>query len=87
MVKESVNHVSITTNRKIEKFYLNSALKKINKACSVYRLERNGVVHHDRYFDQELEWIDTAWKAKFIVKDEVDSVGLSDEVIEKKQRL
>lgn len=33
MTKYSVNHVSITTNRKVEKLGLNSALKKFNKTC------------------------------------------------------
>ncbi|GHA17108.1 Cthe_2314 family HEPN domain-containing protein [Oceanisphaera arctica] len=82
MAKESVSHVSITTNRKVEKLGLKNALKKINKACEVYRLERNGVVHHDRYSNQELEWVDTARKAKFILNGEIESIGLSDEVIE-----
>lgn len=81
MAKESVSHASITTNRKVEKFGLNNALKKINNACAVYRLERNGVVHHDRYSDQELEWVDTARKAKLILNGEIESIGLSDEVI------
>ncbi|MGY0588356.1 MAG: Cthe_2314 family HEPN domain-containing protein [Paraglaciecola chathamensis] len=83
MVKESVSHVAITTNRKVEKLGLNNALKKINKACAVYRIERNGVVHHDKYSDQELEWVDTARKAKLILNGETESIGLSDEVIEK----
>ena len=82
MAKDSVNHVSIITNRKVEKLGLNDVLKKINKACAVYRLERNGVVHHDRYSNQELEWVDTARKAKLILNGEIESIGLSDEVIE-----
>lgn len=77
----SVSHVSITTNRKVEKLGLNNALKKINKACAVYRLERNIVVHHDKYFSQELEWVDTARKAKLILNGEIESIGMSDEVI------
>ncbi len=84
MAEASVNHVSMTTNRKVEKFRLNDALKKINKACAVYRLERNGVVHHDRYSNQELEWVDTAQKAKLILNGGIESIGLSDEVIEQK---
>ena len=82
MAKESVGHVSITTNRKVEKLGLKNALKKINKACEVYRRERNGVIHHDRYSNQELEWVDTARKAKFILNSEIESIGLSDELIE-----
>jgi hypothetical protein len=82
MSKDSVTHVSITTNRKVEKLGLNNALKKINKACAVYRLQRNGVVHQDRYSNQELEWVDTARKAKLILAGEIESIGLSNEVIE-----
>ncbi|TVU89040.1 Cthe_2314 family HEPN domain-containing protein [Vreelandella titanicae] len=82
MAKDSVTHISITTNRKVEKLGLNNALKKINKACAIYRLERNGVVHHDRYSNQELEWVDTARKAKLILNGEIESIGLYDEVIE-----
>ena len=82
MAKDAVSHVSIITNQKVEKLGLHNALKKINKACAVYRLERNGVVHHDRYSDQGLEWVDTARKAKLILNGEIKSIGLSDEVIE-----
>lgn len=82
MAKDSVSHVVITTNRKVEKLGLTNSLKKINKACAVYRLERNGVVHHDKYSDQELEWVDTAQKAKLILNGEIESIALSGEVIE-----
>jgi len=81
MAKESANHVSITTNRKVEKLGLKSALKKINKACEVYRLERNGVVHHDKYSNQELDWVDAARKAKLILNGEIKKIGISDEII------
>ncbi|MGY0565478.1 MAG: Cthe_2314 family HEPN domain-containing protein, partial [Paraglaciecola chathamensis] len=36
-----------------------------------------------KYSDQELEWVDTARKAKLILNGETESIGLSDEVIEK----
>lgn len=81
MAKESVNHVSIATNKKVEKYALRSSLRKINKACAVYREERNGVVHHDKYSNQELEWVDTARKAKFMLKGKIEEIGISDELI------
>jgi len=81
MSKEHVNHVSIITNRKVKLSGLNNKLKEINKACEQYRVERNGVVHHDKYSDQELEWVDTARKAKYILKGNVESIGITDEQI------
>lgn len=81
MAKESVNHLSITTNRKVEKLGLKNALKKINRACEVYRVERNGVVHHDKYSNPELEWVDTARKAKLILNGEIEKIGISEEQI------
>jgi len=81
MAKESANHISITTNQKVEKLGLKSALKKINKACEVYRIERNKVVHHDKYSNQELDWVDAAKKAKLILDGEIGKIGISDEII------
>ncbi|WP_439834060.1 Cthe_2314 family HEPN domain-containing protein [Aeromonas enteropelogenes] len=82
MARDAINHISIITNQKVEKLGLHNALKKINKVCAVYRLERNSVVHHDRYSDQRLEWVSTARKAKFIMSGDIKSIGLSDEVID-----
>ena len=81
MAKESVSHISITTNRKVINSNLRSKLKKINKACEVYRVERNGVVHHDKYLNKELDWVDTVIKARYILNNESYKIGISDEVI------
>lgn len=81
MAKESINHLSITTNRKVEKAGLKSALKKINKACEVYRVERNEVVHHTNYSNTELDWVDTARTAKLILSGEISAIGVTDEEI------
>lgn len=81
MAKESVSHLSITTNRKVDKANLKPKLKKINKACEVYRVERNGVVHHDKYLNEELQWVDTARKARYILNNNGDKLSVSDEVI------
>lgn len=81
MAKESVSHTTIITNRKVEKSGLKNALKKINKACEEYRILRNGVVHHGKYSDPELVWVDTARKAKFILDGKIEKIGISDEQI------
>ena len=76
MAKESVGHLAIITNRKVETAGLKLALKKISKACESYRVKRNGVVHHDKYSNLELDWLDTASKAKYISN---GKVGISNE--------
>ena len=76
MAKESVGHLAIITNRKVESAGLKLALKKINKACESYRVKRNGVVHHDKYSNLELDWLDTASKEKYISN---GKVGISNE--------
>ncbi len=81
MAKDSVNHQAIITNGKVIRADLVSLLKSVNKACSSYRLERNGVIHHDKYHDEELEWVDTARKAKRILGGDLTKIGLSDEII------
>ena len=81
MSKEYVNHTSIISNRKVEKAGLKNKLKKINKACDQYRVVRNGVVHHDKYVDEELEWVDTARKAKFLLRGNIESIEITDEQI------
>ncbi|MEZ8695011.1 Cthe_2314 family HEPN domain-containing protein [Vibrio splendidus] len=81
MAKESVNHISITTNQKVIKANLKEKLKKINRACEVYRVERNGIVHHDKYANDRLEWVDTARKAKYILRNSGNNIGISDDVI------
>ena len=66
MAKESVGHLPITTNRKVVNAGLKPALKKINQACESYRVERNSVVHHNKYTDLDLDWLDTVSKAKVV---------------------
>jgi len=65
----------------VEKAGLKNKLKKINKACDQYRVVRNGVVHHDKYVDEELEWVDTARKAKFLLRGNIESIEITDEQI------
>ncbi len=77
MAKEVVAHLSIITNRKVEMAGLKPALKKINKTCEYYRVKRNGVVHHDKYSDVELDWLDTVSKAKYITNGEI---GISNDL-------
>lgn len=78
MAKEYVNHNSILTNRKVEQAGLKEVIKRVRKACEVYRLERNSVVHHDSYNDDHLNWVDTALKAKKILSGKLDPIGLND---------
>jgi hypothetical protein len=76
MAKESVGHLPIITNRKVETAGLKQALKKINKACESYRAKRNGLVHHDKYTDLDLDWLDTVSKARYISN---GKIGISNE--------
>lgn len=76
MAKESVGHLPMTTNRKVETAGLKQTLKKINKACGSYRVKRNGAVHHDKYTDRDLDWLDTVSKAKYITN---GKIGISNE--------
>ncbi len=81
MSKEFVGHISITTNRKVEVSGLKNKLKKVKSACEAFRLQRNSVVHHDKYRDEILEWVDTALKAKYILDGDFERIGISDENI------
>jgi len=72
MAKESVSHIPIITNRKVEATGLKVALKKISKTCESYRVKRNSVVHHDRYSNLDLDWLDTVSKIQYISNNKID---------------
>jgi hypothetical protein len=82
MSKEYINHNAIITNQKAIKFGLEARLKSINKACSTYRTSRNKIIHHDKYENENLEWITVANQAKGLIGDDYEKMlGISEETI------
>ncbi len=80
--KEYINHNAIITNQKVIEFGLESKLKLVNKACSTYRTSRNTIIHHDKYENENLEWITVANQAKELIGDDYEKVlGISGEAI------
>ena len=82
MSRESVNHPIIITNKKVESSKVKDKLKRINKACGSYRSIRNTVIHHDKYKDERLEWVDTALKAKHILDGDLNCLGIDQREID-----
>lgn len=81
---ESVNHNLLVNNEHVKKFAIESKLKAINKMCNEYRFVRNTVIHHDRYSEEELDFLTTliatnhlakeAGRAEFIDKELIDII-------------
>ena len=62
---ESINHDLIVTNEHVKEYNLNGALKKIRKICMKHRVQRNRIVHHDRYKDEEFFNLSTLYIANW----------------------
>ncbi len=81
MSKEYVNHNSIITNGKVVSCGFVNKLKKIKKACAVYQTDRNVIIHQDKLKDDELEWVDTALKAKHMLDGDLEKIGIKEETV------
>lgn len=80
--KKDINHNAIVNNQKVIELGLNPKLKLINKACSQYRTSRNTIIHHDKYENENLEWVTVVNKAKESLGDEYEKIlGISKETI------
>ena len=82
MSHDCIDHNVIITNKKVQNHGLKNSLKRISRVCSTYRVDRNAIVHTEKYNDEHLGWADTALKAKKIMGEEkFKEAGLTDQQI------
>ncbi|MBH0041430.1 Cthe_2314 family HEPN domain-containing protein [Pseudoalteromonas sp. SWXJZ10B] len=79
--KEQVKHKLIIGHPKVKSCGLVKLIEAINEECNTYREVRNGVVHHDKYQNNELAWVHAAVKAKYILDGEIEKIGITTENI------
>lgn len=79
--KEYINQQVICTNEKVIESGLKPKLKSINTACQTYRTERNGLIHHDKYINENLEWLTTAKQSLKLVGGDHSILGITEEQI------
>ncbi len=65
---ESISHNVIVTNDHVISSGLNSALKKLRKTCTEYRVERNKIIHHGRYSEEKFNNLALMHKAHELSK-------------------
>lgn len=70
IANDSVGHKLLVTNEHVKAFRLESNLKAIQKICTEYRVERNKIVHHERFSDETFTNISAMHKANFLSKKE-----------------
>lgn len=50
---ESTSNQQMITNRHVKRYQLTNHLKHLGKVCREKRVERNAIIHHHSYFDDE----------------------------------
>lgn len=70
IANDSIGHQLLVTNEHVKAFNLESKLRAIRKECTEYRVERNKIVHHGRYSDDNFTNISAMHKANFLSEKE-----------------
>lgn len=65
---ESINHNLIVTNDNVKKYGLDKKLKNLNKTCNEYRNISNTIIHHDRYTEENLDFLGLVHQADHLSK-------------------
>lgn len=79
---ESINHNLLVNNEHVKKFNIDSKIKNINKKCNEYRFVRNTVIHHDRYSEEELDYLTTLISTNHLAREVGRQEIVEKEIIE-----